>query len=94
MLPALLIFEIVLLLHVNPADLSIVTTVIQPVAPEILLNVLPVKILVGPFTLDTPSVLFHPKIVVAPGADTFEKLFPVSVMVEPFTEAPIEIRMP
>src|ERR1043166_443526 len=68
---------------------DIPVTLAAPV--EMVLNVFPVIVLVGPLADEAPSVLLHPATIVAPVSVTFEKLFPVCVMLEPFTEEALAV---
>ena len=63
-------------------------TVVSLMAPEpavILLNVLPVMVRAGPLDDDTPPAFCQPFTALLPLTVIFEKLFPVSVITEPFT---------
>ena len=85
----LIVFELTL---VPLPPKLLVMMVIALLPPAMLLKVLPVIVLVGPLVLDAPSVLLHPAIVVAPVTVTFEKLFPVCVMVEPLTDDALPVK--
>lgn len=79
---------LVIILPVQTVALPKLTAnaVIALLPPVILENVFPVMVLVGPLEEEAPSVLLHPAMAVAPVTVTFEKLLPVWVMAEPFTE--------
>ena len=85
------IFEIVLdEQFVGPPTFKIMA-VMAPEPTLILLNVLPVMFLVGPFAELRPDAFCHPRNVPVPLIVMFEKLLPVSVITEPFTLLPPDV---
>ena len=78
--------------QVMAVPLSKFITYTVPEPEVMLLNVFPVIVFVGPLTPEAPSRLFQPITLVLPATVTLEKLFPVSVIVEPLTEAPWVIK--
>jgi hypothetical protein len=82
----MLLETVVLLLPKFDEIMVIPVDVVERAAPDILLKVLFVMVLVGPLDVEAPSVLLQPAIGVLPVTVTLEKLLRLFVIAEPLTD--------